>query len=314
MSRIIVLGGGIVGLATGMLLERQGHDITVFERDDAPIPSSSEDAWLAWERRGVAQFRQPHFMHAAARRILDEHLPEVKDALIRAGCVTFDYLTLLPRFIADRGPRPGDEQCVTITGRRPAMEYAVARAAEEVLSIERGVQIAGLLTGPSAAAGIPYVGGVRTADGVEIRADLVVDAMGRRSNLPDWLVAIGARRPIEEAEESGFIYYTRHFRARTGKIPAYRAGLLTHFHSFSLLTLPGDSQTWSVTVFFFSGDAAMKSLRDPARWSALIAACPTHAHWLAGESITDVLAMGGITDRYRRFVVDDAPVATPTTP
>ena len=32
MSRIIVLGGGVVGLTTAMLLVRQGHDVTVFER------------------------------------------------------------------------------------------------------------------------------------------------------------------------------------------------------------------------------------------------------------------------------------------
>ena len=39
-------------------------------------------------------------------------------------------------------------------------------------------------------------------------------------------------------------------------------------------------------------------------------ACPFHAHWLAGEPITDVLTMAGVLDRYRRFVVDDVPVAT----
>ena len=33
-------------------------------------------------------------------------------------------------------------------------------------------------------------------------------------------------------------------------------------------------------------------------------------HWLDGEPITDVLAMAGIMDRHRRFVVDDRPVAT----
>ena len=41
-----------------------------------------------------------------------------------------------------------------------------------------------------------------------------------------------------------------------------------------------------------------------------VRACPLHAHWLDGEPITDVLAMGGIVDRYRRFVVDGQPVAT----
>ena len=126
----------------------------------------------------------------------------------------------------------------------------------------------------------------------------------------DWLEAIGARRPIEEAEISGFIYYTRYFRSRTGAVPPCRSALQTYFHSFSLLTLPSDAGTWSVTVFISSGDRALKKLRDPGHWTALVAACPRHAHWLDGEPITDVLTMGGILDRYRRFVVDGAPVAT----
>ena len=134
--------------------------------------------------------------------------------------------------------------------------------------------------------------------------------MGRHSKLPSWLEAIGARRLIEEAEMSGFIYYTRYFRSPTGVVPLYRTALQTYFHSFSLLTLPGDTDTWSVTVFITSNDRALKKLRDPERWTALVAACPLHAHWLDGEPITDVLPMGGILDRYRRFVVDDVPVAT----
>jgi flavin-dependent dehydrogenase len=147
-------------------------------------------------------------------------------------------------------------------------------------------------------------------DGEEVSADLIIDAMGRRSNLPNWLEAIGARRPIEEAEDSGFIYYTRFFRSGTGVMPAYRAEFLTYFHSFSFLTLPGDAGTWAVTVVISSGDQALKKLRNPKPWAALVAACPLHAHWLDGEPITDVLSMAGTIDRYRRFVVDGVPVAT----
>jgi 2-polyprenyl-6-methoxyphenol hydroxylase-like FAD-dependent oxidoreductase len=216
----------------------------------------------------------------------------------------------MPPSITDRSARAGDERFVTVTGRRPTLEYAVANAAERLVRVVRGVSIAGVLTGRSAARGVPHVAGVRTMDGAEVFADLVVDATGRRSKLPDWLAAVGARRPIEESEESGFIYYTRFFRATTGAAPRFRAGLLTHYHSFSLLTLPGDSRTWSVTVFFFAGDAALKALRDQARWNTLVAACPAQAHWLDGEPLSDVLAMGGITNRYRRFVVDGSPVAT----
>jgi len=215
----------------------------------------------------------------------------------------------MPPSIADRAARADDERFVTVTGRRTTLEYAVAHAAESLLPVIRGVSIAGLLTGGSATDTIPRVAGVRTMDGTEFFADLVVDATGRRSKLPDWLQAIGARRPIEEAEESGFFYYTRFFRSTSCAVPQFRAGFLTHFPSFSLLTLPGDSRTWSVTVFFFTGDSAMKSLRDPARWTRLIAACPSHAHWLDGEPITDVLPMGGITNRDRRFVTGGSPVA-----
>jgi len=66
MLKILILGGGIVGLSTAMMLARRGHDVTVFERDSKPLPASPEDAWQAWERRGVAQFRQPHYLHPPA--------------------------------------------------------------------------------------------------------------------------------------------------------------------------------------------------------------------------------------------------------
>ena len=77
-----------------------------------------------------------------------------------------------------------------------------------------------------------------------------------------------------------------------------------------VVTLPGDNGTWSVTIVTASDDQPLKRLRHAGRWTNAIRACPLHAHWLDGEPTTDVLAMGGVTDRYRRFVVDGRPVAT----
>jgi 2-polyprenyl-6-methoxyphenol hydroxylase-like FAD-dependent oxidoreductase len=310
MSRILVLGGGVIGLSTAMMVARQGHSVTILEHDREPLPATPEEAWQAWGRRGVAQFRLPHYLHPPVRQILESHLPDVKEALLGADCVTFDVLATMPPSMTDRTPRAGDERFITITGRRSTIEYAFASVAETLIPVRRGVAVAGLLTGPSGAKGVPHVTGIRTVDGEEVFADLIIDAMGRGSKLPSWLEGTGARRPIEEAETSGFVYYTRYFRSKTAKVPLCYAALHTYFQSFSLLTLPGDASTWSVTVVITSNDQPLKKLRDPKHWTALVAACPLHAHWLDGEPITEVLAMGGTLDRYRRFVVDGAPVAT----
>ena len=66
MPPIILLGAGMCGLATGLLLARDGHDVALLERDPAPVPDSPDAAWERWARRGVAQFNQAHFLQAPA--------------------------------------------------------------------------------------------------------------------------------------------------------------------------------------------------------------------------------------------------------
>jgi len=108
--------------------------------------------------------------------------------------------------------------------------------------------------------------------------------------------------------ERGFTYYTRYF---TGLVrPELRAPGLSPMGSFSIATLMGDNNTWSVTLFTPTGDAPLKFLRDNEIFSKVVGACPLHAHWVAGTPITDVMPMAGILDRHHRFVVDGEPVAT----
>jgi phytoene dehydrogenase-like protein len=42
MAEILVLGAGLTGLTTAMLLARDGHDVTVLERDPADPPTGAE--------------------------------------------------------------------------------------------------------------------------------------------------------------------------------------------------------------------------------------------------------------------------------
>jgi 2-polyprenyl-6-methoxyphenol hydroxylase-like FAD-dependent oxidoreductase len=310
MARIIILGAGVCGLPAAMLLSRDGHEVTVLERDGDSVPESPGEAWERWSRNGVTQFRQAHIVQARGRAVLDEDLPDVGEAVEAAGGRRFDLLALMPPSISDRAPRPGDERFVALAVRRPVLEQVFALRAENEprLDIRRGVVVRELTV--RSYDGLPHVTGVRTEAGEELSADLVVDAMGRRSQLPRWLGEAGVEPAHEESEDSGFIYYTRFFSASNGATPDARAPLLSSLGTFSLLTLPADGDTWSVTVYISSGDQPLKRLRHPDRWNAVVAACPRHAHWLEGEPISDILAMGGVVDRYRRLAPDGRPLVS----
>jgi 2-polyprenyl-6-methoxyphenol hydroxylase-like FAD-dependent oxidoreductase len=311
MAGILVVGGGVCGLAAATLLARDGHDVTVLERDPEPAPATIEEAWERWERGGVAQFRQPHFLQARVRHLLDAELPDVRDALEAAGAASVNPLDRVLPGVADRARQPGDDDLTALTARRPTFERVLAQAAAEEprVTLRRGVGVASLISRPNGRT--PHVTGIRTAGGEELRADLVVDASRRGSRFPRWLTEAGCPAVQEEAEDCGFIYYTRYFRSRDGSQPEGRTPtLLGPIGTFSLLTLPCDAGTWSVTAYVSSGDQPLKRLRDSERWTAVVAACPLHAHWLDGEPITDVLPMAGVLDRYRRPLVEGRPVAT----
>jgi 2-polyprenyl-6-methoxyphenol hydroxylase-like FAD-dependent oxidoreductase len=224
VAEILVLGAGLCGLSTAMLLARDGHQVTVLERDPAAPPQAWQ-AWQAWQRRGVNQFRLPHVMLPRWRAQMEQELPEVLDELLAAGGLRLNTLAMLPEW--RRGPlRDGDERFVTVTARRPVLEAAVAAVASRTpgVTIRRGVAVTGLLADPPARAraargGAARVRGVLAAGGRALRADLVVDCCGRRSPLGSWLAAAGAPRPAEEREDCGFVYYDRHFRTRTGELP-----------------------------------------------------------------------------------------------
>ena len=296
MARILVLGGGLCGLSAGLMLARDGHAVSLLERDAAPVPDSPERAWAGWARGGVPQFKQAHGLMPRARIVLEEELPEVVGACLEAGAAFSDPLASMPPTITDRAPRAGDDRFRTLNVRRAVVEQVLARIAdaEPGLTVRRGAAVERLRT--TGMNGSARITGVRTGDGAEFAADLVVDAMGRGSRLPRLLAGAQLDPGTDDVEAGRFVYYTRFFR---GAEPVLRAPRLCHVGSLSIVTIPGDNGTWSVTLFAAAGDRALKQLRDPRTFAAVVGGLPRHAHWLEGEPISGVLPMGGVTDRLR---------------
>lgn len=311
MARIVIIGAGVVGLGTAMLLAGDGHQVTVLERDPISPPEPVE-AWERWQRPGLNQFRLPHFFLAGFRSVLDAELPEVSGALRAAGALRLNVIGDAPREMTG-GWRDGDDCYELLTGRRPVVEAVIATqaAATRGVEVRRGTAVTGMVSGASALPGVPHVTGVRTKDGESIPADLVVDMSGRRSALPDWLSEIGARDPAEELEDSGFVYYGRHFRSVDGSVPPAIGPNVMDWGTITSLTLPADNGTWAIALVTSSKDTALRPLRETGRWEAVVRGLPLVAHWLDGTPIEDgVQVMAHLEDRYRGFVADGRPVAT----
>ena len=309
MGKILFVGGGIIGTCAAMMLANDGHDVTVLERDPTP-PPPPDTAWDDWDRRGVNQFRMLHFFLARFREVADAELPGLTDAMAAAGGLRTNALTGIPDEMTG-GWRDGDERFEFVTARRPVGESVVAHIAATTpgLTIRRGVGVAGVLTGPGSD-GVVHVTGVRTDDGEDVAADLVVDAGGRRSAMPSWLRDAGSPGPEEMIEDCGFVYYGRHFRSADGSIPPAFGGLVQPYGSISTLTLPADNGTWGVGVVTSSKDAALRGLLDIDCWTKVVNSYPLIAHWIDAEPITDVKLMAKIEDRQRTYVIDGTPVVT----
>jgi flavin-dependent dehydrogenase len=310
MADMVIIGSGLGGLSAATLLARDGHQVTVLERDPAAPPpvDRAADAWDGWARRGVHQFRLPHFMLPRWWAQVRQEIPELGPALHRAGARTFNTVMALPQ--STRGARRADDDRFdTVTARRPVLEAAMAEVAEAAgVTIRRGVAVTGLTTGGRHR--VPRITGVLTDRGPALHADVVVDSGGRRSALGPWLTAVGAQPPVVQREESGFAYYGRHFRSPDGELPPALGPLLQHHDSLTAITLPGDNDTWWVVLTTSSRDVALRRLRDPATWHAVVRKYPLVAHWAAGEPITGVDVFAGVEDRHRSLVIDGEPVAT----
>jgi 2-polyprenyl-6-methoxyphenol hydroxylase-like FAD-dependent oxidoreductase len=307
---IIVMGAGLNGLSTAMLLARDGHEVTVLERDICAPPPDADKVWHGWQRRGVLHFRLPHLMAPRWRQLVEQELPEVLVELQALGGQRVNMLDLAQWPEAVRGGvRPGDERFDTIAARRPLVEAALAIIADRTpgVQVRRGIEVTGFTAEAGLAADIPHVTGVVTRTGSTLYAELVIDAGGRNSPTSRMLVGIGAAAPFEDRRPDGFVFYCRHFRSCDGTLPPFRG--MQHYQGISVTSGPGDAGTWAASFVTSSRERHLGALRDRDGWDRVAALYPDVAPLAAGEPITEV-EVTAMPDRYRRFIVDDQPVVT----
>jgi 2-polyprenyl-6-methoxyphenol hydroxylase-like FAD-dependent oxidoreductase len=304
MPSVIVVGGSIAGLTSGLMLARAGHEVTVLERDAAPVPQDVEEA-AGWIRPTVPQAQQAHAFMALARAVLARRLPDVLGELLAHGAGEYHLRQWLPPTAAGAEAITTDrtDDLIMLGCRRTTLEWVLRwRAlAQPGLTFLRGVQVTGLAwrSGP-----IPQVIGVTTREHGGIRADVVLDASGRRTGLVRWVREAGVASD-EWDEDCGFAPYTRFYRTLDPSVmPRMLDGNATVVvvDGFGGVCCLADNDTVVVSLTRLPEDVALQALRFPDVFDAAAAAVPPFAPWVDPEltvPISPVTAMGGIRNTIR---------------
>ncbi|MFJ5831443.1 FAD-dependent oxidoreductase [Streptomyces sp. NPDC093089] len=310
MARVAVVGGGISGLGAALMLGRRGHRVTLFEQDARQAGEDLQRDFFHWRRPRVPQAVQPHSLLAPVRTVLRAEAPDVYEDVLARGAREyheFDWFGEHPE------RRDGDEDLVTLRTRRLVLEAALtaAVAGEPGVEVRRGCRVEGLVFGEGVP---PRATGVRVgAEGDQVVVDLVVDASGRRSPVPEWLVAAGCRPPVVESHRAGIAYLCRWYRLRAdgprdpGRV---RTGSAAPYAFAGVF--PSDNDTFAVSLVLSTGDPSRGALTDPAVFEAVARRFPATAAWLEldPEPQSPVLAMAGLDNRWTALADADGPVVT----
>lgn len=308
--RIIVIGGSAAGLSAALLLARAGHQAEVLDQDAlVPAPDIETAARTAF-RPAAPQLVQLHQLIPLGRLLLRDHLPDVYALLLTVGAVESPVSDRMPLTMTNRSPRTDDDDLTSLQVRRSTIDWVLRTIAAD----EPGIELRGetRVTGLVVRAGDPpRVVGVHTAQG-DRKADIVIDASGRRSPLDSWLDDVHARPAERRETECGLSYYTRHYRPRRGATwpQPGRLSTLSFTPHFGLVACTADNDVLSVAICPATEDIPLRALRHETGYEAALATQPMLREWrAAGRPVSAVQPMAGLRGLLRRLVVDQAPVA-----
>lgn len=280
----VVIGGSMAGLLAARVLADHFEQVTVVERDHFPEEPTP--------RKGVPQARHIHILLVRGQRILSRFFPNLEEEMAAAGAAPVNWSLDAAMLLATGWSPRYESDLVSYVCSRDLLDWLIRcrLAQNQRVHFLLGRQVSGLL---STANGQRVTGvtlrpvGAMAADQSRLEADLVIDASGRASRLPQWLEALGYASPPETVVNAYLGYASRWYERPAGFSDDWKA-ILVMARSPHLPRgggiLPAEGGRWLVTLAGYGSDypptdeegfmAFAQRLATPAIYDALRAARP----------------------------------------
>ncbi len=279
----LVIGGSMAGLLAARVLSDYFGQVTIVDRDIFPdVPD---------HRKGVPQSQHAHALLPKGQIIISSLFPGILDDLRADGALSVtDVVPMV--IVSPAGKLPAQRQeSEYMAFSRYLLEWHVRDRLSRLANIRiiSNTEVTGLLASEDQT----RVVGVHMRErGLQsyidvLTADLVVDASGRHSQAPKWLVELGYEETPEEKINSGLGYASR-FYARPENFPDDWQGIIINGrppqNPRAGLILPVDNGRWHVSLGGIAGNFAptdeegflqwARDLPDPSIYEAIRVAKP----------------------------------------
>ncbi|WP_433664390.1 FAD-dependent oxidoreductase [Nocardia sp. CA-128927] len=211
-KKAVVIGGGIAGLLSARVLSEHYGEVVVLDRDAAP--------GAGVRRGGVPQAFHLHQMLPRGEMALEQLFPGFLDGVLRAGAFPLkdSVLNWTNRYGTLAMPAPPKGAFYSRGLVEQAIRDRVAAIGNVRFVYEQKVVELCANADRTKITGVQVRHSGRLEPATTISADLVIDASGRSTKLPQWLSALGYTTPPDEVVKSGIGYSTRYYR-----LPAHAA-------------------------------------------------------------------------------------------
>jgi 2-polyprenyl-6-methoxyphenol hydroxylase-like FAD-dependent oxidoreductase len=256
-KQAVVIGASIAGLAAARALSPYFETVVVIEREEDPRTNNP--------RKAVPQGNHAHALLKGGELALEQLFPNLIQELIDCDAKQIDMSQDARWYHGGKWKIRYNSGFMLMIQTRPLLELLIRLRVHSLGNVKfyHGYEVESLKTNPdkTKVTGVVIQDMATRSQKIEFVSDLVVEASGRGSKMPQWLNGLGYPAPEETRLKIDLSYSSRLFQAPVGKTVDWKLMVINPQGPKFLRAgyiFPVENNQWLVTFAGYSGEEVPK--------------------------------------------------------